>query len=83
MNRYDVFVGKVAKFKIDFVAMQGGIPSYFQVSETVKDPDVLAWDLRPLKMLRDNHPKTLLTLDVSAPADIDGIIVRNTFDFLL
>jgi predicted AAA+ superfamily ATPase len=80
---YDVFVGKVDEFEIDFVAMQGGIPSYFQVSETVKDPDVLARELRPLKMLRDNHPKTLLTLDVSAPADIDGIIVRNALDFLL
>jgi predicted AAA+ superfamily ATPase len=80
---YDVFVGKVDSFEIDFIAMNGNIPQYFQVSETTLDPNTLERELRPLKMIRDNNPKTLLTLDPGRPVNIEGIIKKNAIDFLL
>ena len=39
--------------------------------------------LAPLKSIRDNHPKFLLTLDNDPPLDHDGIKRMNVVDFLL
>jgi predicted AAA+ superfamily ATPase len=79
---YDVYVGKAGEYEVDFVAMRHGLPTYFQVCETVRDPAVLARELRPLRAIADNNPKYLLTLDVDPEANIEGILKRNVVDFL-
>ena len=58
-------------------------PCYFQVAYTVRDEATLARELAPLKSIRDNHPKFLLTLDNDPPLDHDGINRMNVVDFLL
>jgi predicted AAA+ superfamily ATPase len=80
---YDVYVGKAGEFEVDFVAMRHGVPTYFQVSETVRDPAVLERELRSLRAAADNNPKYLLTLDIAPDANIEGILKRNAVDFLL
>lgn len=47
------------------------------------DEAVLARELAPLRALRDDCPKTLLTLDRVGSGDYDGIEQVNIIDWLL
>ena len=78
-----VSVGKCDALEIDFVARSGGLTSYVQVAETLRGPGVLERELAPLKRLRDNYPKTVVTLDAAPPSSEDGITCVNAIDFLL
>lgn len=45
---------------------------------------VLHRELTPLRRIKDNHPKTLLTMDVLfGEGNYDGILKRNVLDWLL
>lgn len=80
---YDVYVGKIQEFEVDFVAMnQKGI-TYFQVAVTVRDKKVLTRELRPLQSIRDHYPKVILTLDDDPEVHYDGIRCINARDWLL
>ena len=81
---FTVYVGDVADGEVDFVAMRGSEVEYFQVSATTIDDATLARELRPLRRLDDNYPKTLLTLDdVFSTMDYSGVKKRNVIDWLL
>lgn len=80
---YDVFVGKIADFEVDFVAQNQEGNVYFQVAATVRDENTLLRELRPLKMIDDNYPKILLTLDDDPISDFDGIKKLNALDWLM
>ena len=45
---YTVYVGQLAKGEIDFVAQKVDVTEYYQVSETVLDPNTLNRELAPL-----------------------------------
>ena len=81
---YTVYVGQLAKGEIDFVAEKAGITEYYQVSETVLDPNTLNRELAPLEAINDQDPKFLLTLDeLNKNANYDGIQQRNVLEWLL
>ena len=81
---YTVYVGQLAKGEIDFVAQKAGVPEYYQVSETVLDPNTLSRELAPLEAVQDQYPKFLLTLDeLNKNANYDGIQQRNVLEWLL
>ena len=79
-----VYVGQIgADGEVDFVAMQNGTPRYYQVSQTTLDEAVLKRELAPLRQIRDNYPKYLLTLDeVFGEADYEGIQKLNVLKWL-
>lgn len=79
----EVYVGKWRDSEIDFVALNSGIPHYYQVALSVLDETVLARELTPLQALQDNYPKTLLTLDRVGLGDHNGIEQLNIIDWLL
>ena len=79
----EIYVGVLNNGEVDFVTLDDGIPCYFQVAYTVRDETTLARELAPLKSIRDNHPKFLLTLDNDPPLDHDGIKRLNVVDFIL
>ncbi len=79
----EVCIGKWRDAEIDFVTMDSGVPHYYQVALSVLDEAVLARELAPLRALRDNYPKTLLTLDRVGTGDHDGIEQVNIIDWLL
>lgn len=81
---YDVYVGHLDDGEIDFVAVNGDDISYYQVSATTLDENVLNRELAPFKRVGDNYSKYLLTLDeVFGTADYNGIKKRNVLDWLL
>lgn len=79
---FRVYVGKVNELKVDFIAERDGERQYYQVSASVMDPRTFAREIAPLKQIRDNYPKTLLTLD-TLPQEEDGIPQKNILEFLL
>lgn len=78
-----VSVGKVGDKEVDFVGVDQAGPHYFQVSQTVMEPTTLDRELSALKAIRDDYPKTLLTLDRIGALDHDGIMQANVIDWLL
>lgn len=80
---YDVYVGKVDDTEVDFVAMDNNEITYFQVAATVREQATLERELKPLKSIKDNHAKYILTLDEDPQTDFGGIKKINALDWLL
>ena len=80
---YDVYVGKIDTFEVDFVAQNRKGTAYFQVALTARDEKTLERELRPLQAIRDHYPKVLLTMDEDPEAQYDGIRRINARDWLL
>lgn len=80
---YDVYVGKIDEFEVDFVAQDGKGTTYFQVALSVRDERTLKRELRPLRAISDHYPKILLTMDDDPEVQYDGIRRINARDWLL
>ena len=79
---YHVSIGKVGELEVDFVAERSGETAYYRVSATVMSEDTFDREIAPLKRIRDNYPKYIITMD-EMPMDEDGIKIINVIDFLL
>lgn len=80
---YDVYVGKVDEFEVDFVAQNSKGTTYFQVALSVRDEKTLERELRPLQAIKDHYPKVILTMDEDPEVHYDGIRRINARDWLL
>lgn len=80
---YDVYVGKIGSFEVDFVAQNGKGLQYFQVALSVRNEKTLERELRPLMAIRDHYAKIILTLDDDPEVQYDGIRRINARDWLL
>lgn len=82
---YDVQVGTWNSKEVDFVAdipMRGR--EYFQVCLGYHDSETRERELAPLKMIRDNFPKTLIMLNaLTDSVTEDGIMVKDVVGWLL
>ena len=79
---YTVSIGKSGRnTEVDFVASRDKRTEYYQVSASVLDTGTLERELAPLKQIRDNYPKFLLTLD-DHTGDHDGIQQINLINWL-
>ncbi|MBQ2671087.1 MAG: ATP-binding protein, partial [Clostridia bacterium] len=80
---YDTAIGKVANKEVDFVASKADEKLYIQVTETMMAPETRERELAPLKAIRDNYEKIVLTMDRSFNNSFDGIKIINVVDWLL
>lgn len=80
---YDVYIGKVDEYEIDFVAINSKGIEYFQVAETVRNEETLDRELRSLDIIKDHYPKYLLTMDYEPETSYNGIRKINVLDWLL
>ena len=80
---YGVNVGRVGNTEVDFVAKKDDRYHYFQVTATMLDPATFEREITPLRNIRDNYPKTILTLDRMTLGNYDGIEAVNAVDWLL
>ena len=85
---YEVYVGKVDEYEVDFVALNKDGKTYFQIVDTLKGQDdnntkILERELRSLKKIDDNYEKIILTGDKMPLANEEGIKIRNILDWLL
>jgi len=80
---YDVAVGKVGTKEIDFIATRDSEKIYYQVTEEMVAESTQERELAPLQAIRDNYEKTVIALNVSTTASVDGIRIIRLLDFLL
>lgn len=80
---YTVNVGRVGNAEVDFVVKKDDRYQYFQVTASLLDPATFEREITPLKNIRDNYPKTILTLDRMTLGNYDGIEVCHAVDWLL
>ncbi len=80
---YEVYVGKYNDFEIDFVAKKDGLTEYYQVALSVREQNTLERELRPFRLIKDNYPKFLITLDNSNNIDHNGIMQIYAVKWLL
>ena len=80
---YDVAVGKIGNKEVDFIAIKGEERIYYQVAQEMRSKETIARELAPLKEIKDNFPKIVLTLDSNIKLTEDGVRIINILDFLL
>lgn len=80
---YEVMVGSYRDLEVDFTAIKGNSVEYFQVTQTILAEKTKEREIRSLNAIKDNYPKTILSLDriISRPGN--GITHRNLIDWLL
>jgi len=79
---YTISIGKTGRgTEVDFVVIRNNQTEYYQVSASVLDQGTLDRELAPLKQIKDNYPRYLLTLD-DFSVDHDGIRQVNLINWL-
>ena len=69
--------------EIDFAAKREDELCYFQVTASMLEESTFEREMKPLRTIRDNYPKTVITLDAFSVGDYEGIKVVNAVDWLL
>lgn len=82
-RNHHVYVGKTDALEVDFVTVNMQKVAYYQVAATVLDKITLERELKPLRAIKDNYPKTILTLDTMPVVFHNGIKQQNVIDWLL
>ena len=78
---YEVSIGKVGQLEVDFVASRAGEREYFQVAATVMADETFEREIAPLRKIKDNYPKWIITMD-ELTSEEDGIRQVNVMEFL-
>ena len=79
----DVAVGKIGNAEIDFIATSAQEKQYIQVTESMMSEDVRNRELAPLRNIRDNYEKIVLSLTPGLDTSYDGIRSENLINWLL
>ena len=80
---FTVNVGKIGNQEVDFIVKKGDLIEYIQVSASLTEQSTFDREISPLRQIKDNYPKTILTLDKFTLGNYDGIEVKNVLDWLL
>ena len=80
---YEVRIGSYRDWEVDFTAIGPDGVEYYQICETMLSDDTYKRESRPFKAIKDNCPKTILTLDKFGLGSDDGIKIINLVDWLL
>ena len=80
---YNVYIGKIGELEADFIAEKPNEKLYIQVTESMQLIETRDRELKPLRIIRDNYEKIILSMDRSYVTSYDGIKSLNLIDWLL
>lgn len=80
---YQVYIGKIDNKEIDFIAEKENRKIYLQVTYLLASPETIEREFLALKMIKDNYPKYVISMDKIFGTDFEGIKRINLVDFLL
>ena len=78
----DVYIGKTKNGEIDFIANKENKKEYYQVTYLLSDNKVCEREFGAYKVVEDNYPKYVLSLDKS-DFSTNGIIHKNIIEWLM
>lgn len=81
-RKYKVNVGKKNNKEIDFIANLRDENLYLQVTYLLASPETIEREFSPLKAIKDNYPKMVLSMDNLPESNIEGIKRKRIIDFL-
>lgn len=79
---FDVYIGRIGKKEVDFVAERNGTRLYVQVAYLLESEKTREREFSSLEAIGDNHPKIIVSAD-EADWSRDGIRCWNIVDFLM
>ncbi|MDD2401435.1 MAG: ATP-binding protein [Clostridia bacterium] len=80
---YDVYVGKLGRAEVDFVAIKQENKIYIQVCQMIGSEETAKREYGRLLDIHDNYPKFVLRTDKFAGGNYEGIQTMHIADFLL
>ena len=80
---YKVNIGKTLNGEVDFIAENINEIKYYQVTQSLLDKKTRNRELKPLKNIKDNYEKIIVTMDKTINNDYNGIKVINLINFCL
>ena len=81
---YEVYVGKLYKKEIDFVAEKQNEKLYVQVAFKITDAEsTINREFAPLLTIKDQYPKYVVTMDNFWQDNVEGVRHLYLPDFLL
>lgn len=80
---YTVYIGKTRDGEIDFIGEKQSNKLYVQVTKEMNSPETEHREYNRLLEIHDNYPKYLLTTDIFAGGNYEGIKTMHIADFLL
>lgn len=82
-REYDVAIGKIGNAEVDFIATTADDKKYIQVTESMVSEEVRTRELAPLRNIRDNYEKIVLSMETGLDTSYDGIKSLSLIDWLL
>ena len=79
---YEITIGCIKDYEIDFVCKKMGEKIYVQVTRQLTHEDAIEREFRPLLLVNDNYPKYVISTDDFNMSQ-EGIKHMNILDFLL
>jgi hypothetical protein len=80
---FQVNIGKLGDCEVDFVARKDDEIIYYQVTADMTAEATFEREMKPLKQIKDNYEKIILTLERFTLGNYEGIKVINVVDWLL
>ena len=82
-RKYKVNIGKQNNKEIDFVANLRDENLYLQVTYLLASEETIEREFLPLKSIKDNYSKLVLSMDNLPESNVEGIKRKKIIDFLL